>query len=110
MQAKQILQYYNQIEYLSTTDKKWYKLSDYYPFVFPLEESPEVVVLDTGGKGGDFGHFKVIDNKLIRQDIASREWIVVTDVRGIEDTPKESNRNQGITAVGEPFIITKELA
>jgi hypothetical protein len=110
MQAKEILEQYAQIEYLSITDDKWYKLMDYYPFAFPLENEDSIVVLDMGGaQGSDFGHFKIQDNGLWRQAFETHEWVKVTDIRICQ--------NQGtpyivpkMTAGGEPFKIGREPA
>lgn len=105
MQANEILKVYARIEYLSTTDNKWYKLKDYYPFVFPLENEELIVVLDMGGaQGSDFGHFKIQDNELWCQDFESHEWSKVTDIRICREqevpyiVPK-------MVAVGKPFPV-----
>ena len=107
MQAAEVLKNYAQIEYLSTTNNKWYKLKDYYPFAFPLEDNPFVFVLDVGGaQGGDFGHFKIVDNKLFRHEPQTLKWVTVTDIR-LTEISTIQHQSLGITAVGEPFIITK---
>ena len=107
MLGSEILARYRQIEYLATTDGKWYKLSDLFPFASLLEGDPEIVVLDTGGQSGDFGHFKIAGGKLLRElAYPFAEWHIVADIRFCTE-PRKPYRNPGIIAVGKPFIITK---
>ena len=102
MSSKDILNQYSQIEYQATTDNQWYKLSDLYPFAFPLKDSSDVVVFDTGGERGDFVHCKISDGKLFKQDFVTSKWKAITDVR-INDGLEKANPMPGIVAVEEPF-------
>jgi len=109
MDSLEILKRYSQIEYLSTTDKKWYKLKDYYPFAFPIKGEDEAVVLDTGGESGDFGHFKITGGKLLRKVFfpGGDQWEAVTNIRVIDGITTSPEPKPGIIAVGEPFVIER---
>ena len=100
LRAKEIISQYHQIEYQSTMkDKGWYKLSDMFPFVFSVEEEPQKVVLDTGGKCGSFEHAKIENGKLYFQDFSSQEWKKITNIRIIQGAAQPAN-TMGIMAVG----------
>jgi len=66
--------------YCKATDGNYYLLKDYYPIAMNVADKPNLVYLDTGGPMGpcDFFIAKIEDGKLLRQDILSREFRVVS--------------------------------
>ena len=108
MTAEEIISQYHQIEYQSTMqDKGWYKLSDMFSFVFPIEGDLQAVALDTGGEVGRMEHAKIDDNKLYLKDFDTQEWRAITDIRMTESDNPSAN-TLGIMAVGMPIKIEIE--